>query len=172
MSYEYTTHPEPPKGSGPALGLGIAGMVIGILALLWSFIPCLGAWALWPGLLALVLSGVGLLLSLQAQKVDGFCVAGLCVSVVATGIAGYWYYKVNKGVKEWEKQGREFIKESERRRREREERNRNPDRNKTIRPEKSDRKTFSHFSPHGDDGWRTRIKQQPAIVRQLGRNTA
>ena len=37
-------------------GLGIAGLVLGILAAVVSFIPCLGMYAMFPGIIGLVLS--------------------------------------------------------------------------------------------------------------------
>lgn len=127
MSHEHTTHPHPNPGSGAALGLGIAGLVIGILALLFSFIPCFGMYAIYPGVLAVALAGVGLGLSLKANRISGLSVAGLCVALVGCGIAGYQWYLFNKAAKE----GRQLLNdgarelrrqadEAERRRKERE----------------------------------------------------
>ena len=85
------------------MGLGIAGLVIGIIALLISFIPCLGVFAIYPVILAVVLAGVGLGLSIKANKVSRLSVAALVVSLIACSIAGYQYYKFSQVVEEFKK---------------------------------------------------------------------
>jgi hypothetical protein len=50
-----------PQSNATGLTLSICGLVLGILALLFSFIPCIGALALWPGLLATALSAIGMM---------------------------------------------------------------------------------------------------------------
>lgn len=120
-----------PQGSGAAMGLGIAGLVIGIVSLLISFIPCLGALAIYPGAVAVILAGVGLGLSMKANKVSGLSVAALCVSVIACGIAGWQYYTINKGLKELKKGVDDAVDEAEKRRQEEERKRKEREANKT-----------------------------------------
>lgn len=80
--------------SNAGQGLGIAGFVLGILALVISFIPCLGMYALFPGIIAIILSAIGFA---QANKVNGskgLIIAALVVSILGTLIAGWQYYAI------------------------------------------------------------------------------
>jgi hypothetical protein len=85
------------KKSNAGHGLGIAGLVLGILALIIAFIPCVGALALIPGIIAIILSAVGLS---QANKVNasrGLIVAGLVISIIAVAVALIWTLLLSAG---------------------------------------------------------------------------
>lgn len=78
----------PPQQPAPVLppqanGLATAGLVVGIVAAVLSFIPVLGtvSWVLAP--IALVLSLVGLLKSAKARNGRGKSIAGIVLGVVA-----------------------------------------------------------------------------------------
>ena len=83
------------SGGDGAAGFGIAGMVLGIVSLVVSFIPCFGMYGFFPGLVALILSGIGM----SKAKSKGMSIAGLVVSILAVGIASYWYFAVKEVVK-------------------------------------------------------------------------
>ena len=72
--------------------LGIAGFVLGLLALIISFIPCLGMYALFPGLIAIVLSAIGMSQASKAGASKGLIIAALVISILGTLIAGYQYF--------------------------------------------------------------------------------
>lgn len=79
-------------------GMGIAGMVLGIIAAIFSFIPCLGMYAFIPGIVGLVLSVVSIM---QANKVGapkGMAIAGIVCSLIGCAIAGWQYSKVSEGL--------------------------------------------------------------------------
>jgi hypothetical protein len=86
----------PVKSNATGMALGISGLVIGILALLFSFIPCLGALAFWPGVVAVVLSALSVVTSVRAK---GLAIAALVVSISSTGVA-YWQWTRVKDVGE------------------------------------------------------------------------
>jgi hypothetical protein len=75
----------PPNYGAPqrSNGLATAGLVVGIIAAVFSFIPVIGvvAWGLAP--IALVLSVVGLVKSGRARNGRGKSIAGIVLSVVA-----------------------------------------------------------------------------------------
>lgn len=74
-------------------GLGIAGFVLGLTALIISWIPCLGTWAFLPGVVAIVLSAIALVQANKGNGAKGLIIAALVVSIIGTGVAGYqWYY--------------------------------------------------------------------------------
>jgi hypothetical protein len=77
------------KGSGAGQGFGVAGFVIGIIALIISFIPCLGMYAFVPGIIALIFSIVALIQANRAHASRGLIIAALVISSVATVIASW-----------------------------------------------------------------------------------
>lgn len=77
-------------------GLGIAGLVLGILAAVVSFVPCLGMYAMFPGIIGLVLSIISIVQANKAGAAKGMAIAGLVCSLVGTSIAVWQYYTINK----------------------------------------------------------------------------
>ena len=90
-------------------GLGIAGFVLGLTALIISWIPCLGTWAFLPGIVAIVLSAIALIQANKGNGAKGLIIAALIVSIIGTGVAGYqWYYwkyvfvnQFEEGMQDW-----------------------------------------------------------------------
>jgi len=89
-------------------GFGIAGLVLGIIALVISFIPCLGMWAIFPGAIAIVLSAIGMSQAAKANASRGLLIAALVVSIIGTAIAGWQFIilrsaadKIEQNVEGW-----------------------------------------------------------------------
>ncbi len=90
-------------------GLGIAGFVLGLTALIISWIPCLGTWAFLPGVIAIILSAIALSQANKGNGAKGLIIAALIISIIGTGVAGYqWYYwnyvftnQIEEGLDEW-----------------------------------------------------------------------
>ena len=78
-------------------GFGIASLILGILALLIAFIPCIGFLALIPGIVAIVLAIVGLSQASQANGAKGVIIAGLVVSIIGTVVAAAWLILFSAG---------------------------------------------------------------------------
>jgi hypothetical protein len=71
--------------------LGLIGMILGILALVISFVPCLGVYAVVPGVTGIIFSIIGL------KKINkGMAIAGLICSLLGTGVASYQYYVLSQ----------------------------------------------------------------------------
>lgn len=101
------------KARNTSQGLGIAGLILGIIALVISFIPCLGTWAIVPGVVAITLSAIGYA---QANKVNApkaIIIAALIISILGTAIAGIQLYMLKNAVPHIEKFGKEFQKAME-----------------------------------------------------------
>jgi uncharacterized membrane protein YccC len=81
-------------------GLGIAGLVLGILAAVVSFVPCLGMYAMFPGIIGLVLSIISIVQANKASASKGMAIAGLVCSLVGCAIAGWQYSKISAGLEE------------------------------------------------------------------------
>jgi hypothetical protein len=86
---DYDPRPAARSGDGVVgneigLALGITGLVCGTSALTFSFIPCFGMWALWPGVIAAIISLIGVIVS---TKMRALPIAGLVISLTAVGFA-------------------------------------------------------------------------------------
>lgn len=86
--------------------MGLVGMILGILAVVISFVPCLGMYAMYPGIVGIIFSALGL------KKVKkGMAIAGLVCSVLGTGIATWQFYTIKQGVEELNKNMEELNNE-------------------------------------------------------------
>jgi hypothetical protein len=77
---------------------GLVGMILGILALVLSFVPCLGVYAILPGLVGLIFSILGL-----NNVKKGMAIAGLICSLIGTSLASWQWYKLGKAAEELNK---------------------------------------------------------------------
>jgi hypothetical protein len=74
------------------LGLGIASLVLGIIAVPFAFLPCISTFSIPVSGLGLILGGSGLIVVLSTKKGSmGFPIAGSTVCLVALAIAGMWF---------------------------------------------------------------------------------
>jgi hypothetical protein len=97
MTYPPNFPPPPPQPYGygaaaqPQNGLGVAGFVLGIVGLVFSFIPFVGVIA-WPMvIIGLVLSGVGMSKAQKGQANNlGLAIAGLVTSAIGLLICIVW----------------------------------------------------------------------------------
>ena len=89
----------PPPPQQPKNGLGTAGFVLGLLALIFSFIPLVGVVA-WPlGILGLVLAAVGWHRASQGSATNkGLAIAGTVLSVLALLVCILWVAAFGKAV--------------------------------------------------------------------------
>lgn len=68
-------------------GLGITGLVLGILTLVISFIPCLGMYGMFSGVLAIIISVIALILAIKHGHSKDLIVAGLIMAAIGFTIA-------------------------------------------------------------------------------------
>lgn len=78
--------------------LGIAALVLGILAFVFSFVPCLGMYAVFPGALGIILGAVAFFLASKADAGKGLIIASVLLSLAGTGVAVYQMITLKKGV--------------------------------------------------------------------------
>lgn len=95
-------HSAQTEAKNPGNGLAIAGLILGIIACLFAFIPIFGA----PMTTLLVLTGMPLsgvaLAKSRKVKVDGkgLAIAGLVVQVVAIFIMIFWVITIQQTAEE------------------------------------------------------------------------
>lgn len=75
--------------------LGISGLVLGVITLLISFIPCLGAYAFIPGVVAICISTTGLVMARRQHIPKTILVAALIISLIGTATAIGWALYMN-----------------------------------------------------------------------------
>lgn len=73
------------KNSGQ--GLGVAALILGIISFVVAFIPCIGFFALFTALVAIVLGAIGLSQASRTDSPKGLMLGGLIIGVVALFIA-------------------------------------------------------------------------------------
>lgn len=84
-----------PRAAGASVGMAVAGMVLGILALVFGFIPCFGwVFGILLGILGTIFSGVGLGQASKAGHGKGMAVTGLVLSILAIIWAPLFYFLV------------------------------------------------------------------------------
>lgn len=70
--------------------MGIASMVLGILGLLLSFVPCVGMYGLVFTVPGIIFGALGIKKAAKAGTGKGMAIAGLVMGIVGTAIAIYW----------------------------------------------------------------------------------
>lgn len=87
--------PAAPK-SGGWKTMGIISIIFAGLVIIFSFIPCLGAYAMYLAIVPIILSVIALAMANSAKASKSMAIIGLVVSLVAAAI-GYWQYtKISK----------------------------------------------------------------------------
>jgi hypothetical protein len=80
-------------------GLGIAALVVGIITVIWSLIPVLGAGAFWLSIMGLALGITALILAVRGQNPrKGIILAGFILCIVSTGVSAFWMSAINDAV--------------------------------------------------------------------------
>ncbi len=76
--------------------MGVASLVLGIVGLVFSFIPCLGLYGIFLTVPGLVLGAVGVAKASKSGAPKGLAIAGLVCSIIGSAFAGYQWYVLNK----------------------------------------------------------------------------
>ena len=76
--------------------MGVASLVLGIVGLVFSFIPCLGSWGIFLTVPGVILGAVGLASAAKKNAPKGLAIAGLVCSIIGSAIAGYQWYVLHK----------------------------------------------------------------------------
>ncbi len=82
--------------SGTWKTLAIIALVLGIVALVFSFVPCLGMYAIFPGVIGIGLAVASLVMAGKVNAPKGMAIAGLACAILGSAIAGYQYYAISK----------------------------------------------------------------------------
>lgn len=72
--------------------MGVASLVLGILSLIVSFIPCCGTLAIIPAIIALILGIVEVVKKSKEQQPKGMGIAGIVLSAIAMVVIIAWFF--------------------------------------------------------------------------------
>jgi hypothetical protein len=78
------------KRSSSGQGLGIAGLVLGIVAIPLAVIGCTSIPAIFLGIIGITLAAIGLSQASRTEAPKGLIISGLVLSIIATLIAILW----------------------------------------------------------------------------------
>lgn len=87
--------------------MGVASLVLGILALVIAWVPCVGVYALVFSILGVILGLCGMSAAKKTGQGKGISIAGFVCNAIATAIAIWWFLGVGAAVSA----GAEAIKE-------------------------------------------------------------
>ena len=73
-------------------GMGIAALVLGIIAAILSFVPCVNIFAVLPGLLGIIFGAVGMSQAKKAGAPKGLPTTGLILGILSIVISITVYY--------------------------------------------------------------------------------
>jgi hypothetical protein len=82
------------KESGTVTALSVIGLVFGLIAMLGSFVPCLGALAFFIGIPAALVSALGLGIAYSQDAKRTFAIVALTISLIGVVISGVQYYSI------------------------------------------------------------------------------
>ena len=88
--------------------VGIIGLILGLIALIVSFIECVGMLAFIPGIIGLVLGIISLLENRDEGQPMGMSIAVVVISLVACVISAFHFYNWGKALSETKNNLKEF----------------------------------------------------------------
>ncbi len=97
-----------PKISNAGQGFGVAGFVMGLIALILSFIPCLGMYALIPGIIAIIFSTIAFIQANMANASKGLIIAALIISILGSLIASWQFVTIRRAASNFKSFGTDF----------------------------------------------------------------
>lgn len=79
--------------------LGLTSMILGIVTLIWSLIPVIGASAFWIAIIGLLLGIGAIIMAIKGNNPKrGIIITGLILCGIAVAIAAYWISVINMAV--------------------------------------------------------------------------
>lgn len=86
--------PEELKDSGTVTALSVVGLVFGLIGMVGSFIPCLGALAFVVAIPAAIISGVALGVAYTQKAKRTFAIVALTIALIGVVVSGIQYFTI------------------------------------------------------------------------------
>lgn len=75
-------------------GLGIACLVLGIITVVFAFIPCLGIYAVFPGIITIILAALTISQAIKSNTPKDLAIAGLVCGIIGISIASWQWFNL------------------------------------------------------------------------------
>ncbi len=72
--------------------MGVASLVLGIVSIVFCWIPCVGNFAFLPGVLGIILGGCGIHVAKKKNEGKGVAIAGLVLSIISVLFSLFWIF--------------------------------------------------------------------------------
>jgi len=82
------------KESGTVTALSVVGFVFGLIGMMGSFIPCIGALAFYIGIPAALISAIALGIAYSQNAKKTFAVVAVTISLIGVIISGWQYFTI------------------------------------------------------------------------------
>lgn len=82
------------KDSGTVTALSVIGLVFGLIGMLGSFIPCIGAIAFYIGIPAAIISAIALGIAYSQKAKNTFAIVALTISLIGVVISGWQFFSI------------------------------------------------------------------------------
>jgi len=92
----------------PSNTLAIIGLVLGIIAAIFSFIPCVGTLAFIPGVVGLILGVISLMKARDAGHPQGLSISVIVVSIIACAISAYQIFAIGSMASDMKSEMKEY----------------------------------------------------------------
>lgn len=83
-----------PKDSGTVTVMSVIGFVFGLIGMLGSFIPCIGALAFFIGIPAAIISAIGLGIAYSQNAKKTFAIVAVTISLIGVAVSGFQYFSI------------------------------------------------------------------------------
>lgn len=92
----------------PSNTLAIIGLVLGVIAILFSFIPCVGTIAFVPGIIGLILGVIALMKAKDEGHPKGMAIGVIAVSVIACAISAFQIFALGNMAKDMKSEMKDY----------------------------------------------------------------
>lgn len=88
------------KDSGTVAALSVIGLVFGLIGMLGSFIPCIGALAFYISIPAAIVSGIALGIAYSQKAKRTLAIIALTISLIGVVISAWQYFSITSVAKQ------------------------------------------------------------------------
>ena len=82
------------KSSGTVTAIATTGLVFGLIGLLGSLIPCIGALSFYIGIPAVIISAIALFVAKSQNAKNTLAIVAIVVSLIGVLISGWQYFSI------------------------------------------------------------------------------
>jgi hypothetical protein len=101
------------KDSGTVTAMSVIGFVFGLIGMLGSFIPCIGALAFYIGIPAAIISAIGLGIAYSQNTKKTFAIVAVTISLIGVVISGWQFFSIISAGKNAEREIKKMLNQEQ-----------------------------------------------------------